>query len=76
MDNVTIQSLNNISGSIIGDGVETFANCELKDCIVSQGHLFNEEGGKEDHTVWKFKNFSIAQILCEIDLIVSELLKL
>ena len=43
MDNVTIQSLNNISGSIMGDGVETCKNCELKDCIVSHGHLFNED---------------------------------
>ena len=46
MDNVTIRSLNNINGSILSDGVETYEKCELKDCIVSKGHSFNKDGGK------------------------------
>ena len=46
MDNVTIRSLNNINGSILSDGVESCEKCELKDCIVSKGHIFNKDGGK------------------------------
>ena len=52
MDNVTVHSLNNISGSILSDGVETQGNCELKDCIVNRGHHFNEIGGKTFSTIF------------------------
>ena len=33
-------------GSIICDDVETSQNCEIKDCIVSRGHHFSQDGGK------------------------------
>lgn len=49
MNNVTINCLNNISGSIICDDVETSQNCEIKDCIVSKGHHFDENGGKKNY---------------------------
>ena len=42
MDNVTVNSLNNISGSILCDDIQTATNCEIKDCIVSKGHVFSE----------------------------------
>ena len=48
MNNVTINSLNIISGSIICDDVETSQNCEIKDCIVSRGHHFGSDGGKKN----------------------------
>ena len=35
-----------ILGSIICDDVETSQNCEIKDCIVSRGHHFSQDGGK------------------------------
>lgn len=51
MDNVTIRSLNNINGSILSDGVETYEKCELKDCIVSKGHSFNKDGENRSNEV-------------------------
>ena len=42
MDNVTVNSLNNISGSILCDDIQTANNCEIKDCIVSKGHVFSD----------------------------------